>query len=119
MKLKFDLEWSFDASLGETEPLRAKLKPVIAEWAGKTYPMLLKRLKDDRLSNNSTAVEIIPSKVSGRPEPVWLVATMCVNRTMRSDCAVGVGATREFAEVLYDSFQSVMEERNNSFIQNG
>lgn len=119
LKLKFDLEWSFDASLGETERLRVKLKPVIAAWANETYPTLLKRLKDDCLSNNSTAVEVISSEVPGRLEAVWLVVAMCVNRTMRSDCAVGVGATKRFAEVLYDSFRSVMEERNNSFIQNG
>lgn len=114
MQMKFDLEWSFDASLRETEALGVKLKPLVHTWASKTYPTLLKRLKHDRLANNSTAVEIISSEVPGRLEPVWLVVGMCVNRTIKSDCVAGVGATKEFAEVLYNAF-SVSDGREGKF----
>jgi len=120
MLKKFSLEWAFEACLeAEQEPLRLKLKPLITAWSVKTYPVLLWRLKNDPLSNNSTALEVFSTQVSGRRDPLWLFVSMCVNRTMPSDCAVAVGTTKRFAEILCNCFQEVQQEREGSFIQNG
>ena len=112
---KLALEWAFDPALKGVEPLQARLKPLVFDWAKTTYPGLLSRLKKDSLSNNSTAAEIIPAQMEGTS--VWLFVSMCVNRTLPSDCAVFVGASRKSAELVGEGFLSEMEERNAAHIE--
>ena len=84
MMQKLALEWFFDPVLKGTEQLQAQLKPTLSDCAKTAYPKLLSRLKNDSLSNNSTALEIIPMRV--QETAVWLFVSMCVNRTLPSDC---------------------------------
>jgi hypothetical protein len=114
MMQKLALEWFFDPVLKGTEQLQAQLKPTVSDWAKAAYPKLLSRLKNDSLSNNSSALEIIPVRV--QETSVWLFVSMCVNRTLPSDCTVFVGATQETAEKAADGFLSEMEERNAAHI---
>jgi hypothetical protein len=110
MMRKLALEWFFDPALKGTEQLQAQLKPVISDWAKTAYPKLLSRLKNDSLSNNSAALEIIPMRV--QETAVWLFVSMCVNRTLPNDCTVFVGATQEIAEKAADGFLSEMKRRD-------
>ena len=97
------------------KPLQMRLKPLVSDRVKTTYQKLLARLKKGSLSNNSTAVEIIPAQVEGTS--VWLFVSMCVNRTLPSDCAVFVSATEVSAELAAEGFLSVTEERNAAHIE--
>ena len=120
MKLKLDLEWGFLADLGKLEKLQQEdlwrlLKPVVSTWINKTYPDLLKNLKYDTLSNNSTAMEILSSDVPGRANPVWLVVALYVNRTEKSDGLAVVGASRETVVIWAETLQRVQQEQSDFF----
>jgi hypothetical protein len=66
-----------------------------AGWVSKIYPLLLCRLKANPLSNMSVSLEIFSTTLEDRK--FWLFVTMCVNRTLPSDCVAAVGTTKQFA----------------------
>jgi hypothetical protein len=110
---KIKIEWHFAAFVGERdrEPVRLELKPRLGTWITENYPLLLKRLKDDPESNNSTAMEVFSVKLPSKAEPIWLFCALCVNRTLPPDAVAAIFPTQETALIMMKGFQQTQQER--------